>query len=143
MDEQKKPAADTTDAVAAPKVKARKKKKQIVPRGRAYVQATYNNTIVSITDPQGNVLAWSSAGKNGFKGPKKSTPYAAGIISRAAVEKAREYGLREVDVFVKGVGQGRESAVRALHGAGLEVLSIKDTTPIPHNGVRAKKARRV
>lgn len=135
-----KPSAETT---AAPKVKARKKKKIAVPRGRAYVQATYNNTIVTITDSQGNVIAWSSAGKNGFKGPKKSTPYAAGIIARAAVEKAKEYNLREVDVFVKGVGSGRESAVRALHGAGLDVLSIKDITPIPHNGVRAKKARRV
>jgi small subunit ribosomal protein S11 len=132
-------APDTT----APKVKSRKKKKQIVSRGRAYVQATYNNTIVTLTDTQGNVLAWSSAGKNGFKGPKKSTPYAAGIIARAAVEKAKEYNLREVDVFVKGVGQGRESAVRALHGAGLEVLTIKDITPIPHNGVRPKKPRRV
>ena len=134
-------AAPTT--VEEPKVKVRKRKKRIVPRGRAYVQATYNNTIVTLTDPQGNVLAWSSAGKNGFKGPKKATPYAAGIISKSAAEKAREYGLREVDVFVKGVGSGRESAVRSLHANGIEVLSIKDMTPIPHNGCRPKKLRRV
>ena len=125
------------------KVRARKKKKQAVPRGRAYVQATYNNTIVTLTDMQGNVISWSSAGKTGFKGPKKATPYAAGIISKNAIEKARDYNLREVDVFVKGVGSGREAAVRALHANGLEVISIKDITPIPHNGPRAKKPRRV
>ncbi|MDP2815246.1 MAG: 30S ribosomal protein S11, partial [Rectinemataceae bacterium] len=121
----------------------RKKKKQAVTRGRVYVQATYNNTIVTITDMQGNVISWSSAGKNGFKGPKKSTPYAAGVIARAAVDRAKEYNLREVDVFLKGVGSGRESAVRALHASGIEVLSIKDITPIPHNGPRPKKLRRV
>lgn len=131
------------EATEQPKVKVRKKKKQMVTRGRAYVQATYNNTIVTLTDQQGNVIAWSSAGKNGFKGPKKSTPYAAGVIARAAVEKARDYNLREVDVFLKGVGSGRESAVRALHANGLEVLTIKDITPIPHNGPRPKKPRRV
>ena len=131
------------EATEQPKVKVRKKKKQMVTRGRVYVQATYNNTIVTITDQQGNVIAWSSAGKKGFKGPKKSTPYAAGVIARAAVEKAREYNLREVDVFLKGVGSGRESAVRALHANGLEVLTIKDITPIPHNGPRPKKPRRV
>ncbi|MBI4090920.1 MAG: 30S ribosomal protein S11 [Candidatus Komeilibacteria bacterium] len=131
------------EAAEQPKVKVRKKKKQMVTRGRAYVQATYNNTIVTLTDQQGNVIAWSSAGKNGFKGPKKSTPYAAGVIARAAVDKAREYNLREVDVFLKGVGSGRESAVRALHASGIEVLSIKDITPIPHNGPRPKKPRRV
>lgn len=131
------------EAGAEPKVKSRKKKKRLVERGRVYIQATYNNTIMTITDPQGNVIAWASAGKSGFRGPKKSTPYAAGIITRAAVEKAREFGLREVEVFVKGVGSGRESAVRALHSNGVEVLSIKDVTPIPHNGPRAKKPRRV
>jgi small subunit ribosomal protein S11 len=136
-------ATEPTTTAQAPVVKVRKKKKRLVPRGRAYVQATYNNTIVTLTDLKGDVIAWSSAGKNGFKGPKKSTPYAAGIISRAAVEKARDYGLKEVDVFVKGVGSGREAAVRALHANGLEVLAIKDMTPIPHNGCRPKKARRV
>lgn len=133
----------TTEKTVAPKIKSRKKKKKLVPRGRAYIQATYNNTIVTITDSQGDVIGWSSAGANGFKGPKKATPYAAGIISRAAVEKTRDYGLREVDVFVKGVGSGRESAVRGLHANGLEILSIKDMTPIPHNGPRQKKPRRV
>jgi len=125
------------------KVKSRKKKKRIVPRGRCYVQATYNNTIVTLTDPQGDVIAWSSAGQNGFRGPKKSTPYAAGVITRAAVEKSKDFQLKEVDVFIKGVGSGRESAVRSLNANGIEVLSIKDVTPIPHNGPRAKKPRRV
>ncbi len=133
----------TATQAPAPKVRVRKKKRSTVLRGNAYVQATYNNTIVTLTDPSGNVLAWSSAGKCGFRGPKKSTPYAAGVISRNAVERAREYNLREVDVFLKGVGSGREAAVRALHGSGLEVLSIKDITPIPHNGCRPKKPRRV
>ena len=136
-------AEEAKTNAAAAKVKTRKKKKRLVPRGRAYVQSTYNNTIVTITDAQGNVLSWSSAGKNGFKGPKKATPYAAGIIAKNAVERASEYGIREVDVFVKGVGSGREAAVRALHANGVEVLSIKDMTPIPHNGPRAKKPRRV
>jgi small subunit ribosomal protein S11 len=104
---------------------------------------TYNNTIVTLTDQTGGVLAWSSAGLNGFKGPKKATPYAAGIIVKNAVEKAKEYGLQEVDVFIKGVGAGREASVRALHANGLSVTSIKDITPIPHNGCRPKKVRRV
>jgi len=122
-----------------------KSKKTIrnVPKGRAYIQATYNNTVVSLTDPAGNVLAWSSAGKMGFKGPKKATPYAASIIVKNAVEKVREYGLKEVQVFVKGVGMGRESAVRSLYTNGINILSIKDITPMPHNGCRPKKARRV
>lgn len=122
-----------------------KKKKVIknIPRGRAYIQATYNNTIVSLTDPVGNVLAWSSAGENGFKGPKKATPYAASIIVKKVVDKVKEYGLKEVQVFVKGVGMGRESAVRSLYANGLNILSIKDITPLPHNGCRPRRARRV
>ena len=119
------------------------KKKQQISHGRAYIQATYNNTIVTLTDQAGNVLAWSSAGHNQFKGPKKSTPYAAGVIVRNVVDKVKEQGLRKVDVFVKGVGSGREAAVRALHAQGIEVASIKDLTPIPHNGCRPKKLRRV
>jgi small subunit ribosomal protein S11 len=122
---------------------ARKKKKRQVLKGRAYIQATYNNTIVTLTDQNGGVIAWSTAGHNSFKGPKKPTPYAAGIVVKRAIEMAKDYGLREVDVFVKGVGSGREAAVRALHAHGLEVLSIKDQTPIPHNGCRPKKVRRV
>lgn len=124
--------------------KVRKKKiKKTVTKGQAYIQATYNNTIVTITDPQGNTLAWSSAGVNGFKGPKKATPYAAGIIVRNVSERVKDYGLNEVEVFVKGVGAGREAAIRALHANGIAVKSIKDVTPIPHNGCRAKKPRRV
>lgn len=129
------------------KGKGRKKKKKAPRRvtvGKAFIKATYNNTIVTLTDLQGNVLAWASAGVAGFKGPKKSTPYAASIITRLAVGKAREdYGLTEVSVFVKGVGTGRESAIRSLNSNGLNVTLIKDITPVPHNGCRAKKPRRV
>ena len=124
---------------------AKKKSKIIknVPRGHAYIKATYNNTIVTLTDPSGNVLAWASAGKLGFKGPKKATPYAASVIVRDVVERAKETGLKEVQVFIKGVGMGRESAVRSLYSNGLNILSIKDVTPLPHNGCRPRKARRV
>ncbi len=121
----------------------KKKKKATVTQGRVYIQASYNNTIVTITDQSGNVLGWSSAGKVGFKGPKKSTPYAASVIVRDALDRTRETGLRSVDVFVKGVGSGRESAVRALHANGMNILAIKDLTPIPHNGPRPRKIRRV
>lgn len=114
-----------------------------VRSGRAHIQATYNNTIVTLTDLQGNVLAWSSAGRTGFRGPKKSTPYAAGIIVKDVVEKVKPYGLNEVNVFVRGVGSGREAAIRALHANGLQVLAIRDVTPIPHNGCRAPRPRRV
>ncbi len=124
-------------------IKKKKKNKKIVAKGQAHIQATYNNTIVTLTDPQGNVLSWSSAGLNGFKGPKKATPYAAGKIVKDAVEKVKDYGLKTVGVFVKGVGSGREAAVRALHANGLTISFIKDITPIPHNGCRAKKVRRV
>jgi len=123
----------------------KKKKKEIkkVSIGKAFIKATYNNTIVTLTDLNGNVISWASAGIAGFKGPKKSTPYAASIITRIAVEKARDMGLQEVCVFVKGVGTGRESAVRALNANGLAVTTIKDITPIPHNGCRKRKPRRV
>ena len=124
--------------------KKKKKEKTMVKSGKAFVKATYNNTIVTLTDLQGNVISWSSAGIAGFKGPKKSTPYAAQIIAKIAVMKAKEeYGLSEVSVFVKGVGTGRESAVRSLNANGLIVTSIKDITPIPHNGCRARRPRRV
>ena len=121
----------------------KKKKKILVQKGQAHITATYNNTIVTLTDQNGNTLAWSSAGLMGFKGPKKSTPYAAETIVRDAVAKAKNYGLQEVEVFVKGVGSGRDSAVRSLHANGLNISSIKDVTPIPHNGCRPKKPRRV
>lgn len=125
------------------KVKSKKKVKKNIKKGQAYIQATYNNTVVTLTDEQGNTLAWSSAGVNGFKGPKKATPYAAGVIVKNVSEKVKDMGLASVDVFVKGVGAGREAAIRALHANGLAVTSIKDLTPIPHNGCRPKKSRRV
>ncbi len=131
--------------MAVKKQKSRSKKKAMrqVSQGCAYIQATYNNTIVTFTDLNGNTLAWSSAGNCGFKGPKKSTPYAASVIVKAAAERVKESGMKEVSVFVKGVGSGRDSAVRALNANGFHVLSIKDITPLPHNGCRARKPRRV
>jgi len=126
-------------------VKKRKKRSaRTVKVGRAYVNATYNNTMVTLTDNNGDVISWASAGIAGFKGAKKATPYAAQIIAKIAIQKAKEeYGLQEVSVFVSGVGTGRESAIRALNANGLEVSSIKDTTSVPHNGCRPKKPRRV
>jgi len=124
--------------------KKKKKVAKVVKIGRAYVQATYNNTMITLTDNNGDVISWASAGLAGFKGAKKATPYAAQIITKIAVQKAKEeYGLQEVSVFVSGVGTGREAAIRALNANGLEVNAIKDTTPVPHNGCRPKKPRRV
>ena len=114
-----------------------------VTRGIVHVTATFNNTLVSVTDTNGNAIGWSSAGKMGFKGSRKSTAYAAQVVSQDACRQAMGHGLKEVDVRVKGPGSGRESAVRAVQGLGLEILSIRDVTPIPHNGCRPKKARRV
>src|SRR6478735_7891252 len=114
-----------------------------VTRGIVHVTATFNNTLVSVTDSNGNSIGWSSAGKMGFKGSRKSTAYAAQVVSQDACRQAMGHGLKEVDVRVKGPGSGRESAVRAVQGLGLEILSIRDVTPIPHNGCRPKKARRV
>ncbi|TSA46233.1 30S ribosomal protein S11 [bacterium] len=122
---------------------ASKKGKRKVQRGRIYIQSTYNNTIISVTDATGQVISWGTAGHTGFKGSKKSTPYAAQRTMEETLGKLKNVGLEEVDVFVKGIGSGRESAIRALQGAGITVLSIKDTTPIPHGGVRPKKVRRV
>ena len=125
-------------------VKAKSKKKiRQVTGGIAHIRATFNNTIVTITDPEGNVLCTSSSGAAGFKGSKKSTPFAAQVASEIAARKALEFGLKEVEVLVKGPGSGRESAIRALQAAGLNVTMIKDITPIPHNGCRPKKKRRV
>lgn len=132
-------AGATPTAAGAPK----KNGKEVAAHGQAHVTATYNNTIVTLTDAKGNVLSWSSAGKCGFKGPKKSTAYASGIVVKDAVTKSFDMGLREVDVFITGVGAGREAAVRALNTNGLNVLTIKDVTPIPHNGPRPRKVRRV
>lgn len=126
-------------------IKKRKKKGvRVVKTGRAYINATYNNTMISLADNNGDVISWASAGMAGFKGAKKATPYAAQIITKIAVQKAKEeYGLQEVNVFVAGVGTGREAAIRALNANGLEVLAIKDVTAVPHNGCRPKKPRRV
>jgi len=124
---------------------ARKKKKKQVsdPNGMAFIKATFNNVLVTVTDANGNVLSWSSSGKEGFKGSRKNTPYAAQLSAETAAKAAHEMGLRKVEVFVKGPGAGREAAIRALATSGLEVTSIKDRTPIPHNGCRPPKRRRV
>ncbi|MBI2551225.1 30S ribosomal protein S11 [Candidatus Uhrbacteria bacterium] len=126
-----------------PKPKVKKKAMRHVSQGLVFVQATFNNTIITVTDPQGNTLVWSSAGHCGFKGPKKSTPFAAGVIVKSITEKLKESGMKEVKVFVKGVGSGRDSAIRALNANGFAILSIKDTTPLPHNGCRLPKPRRI
>jgi len=121
----------------------KKKERRQIPVGVAHIQSTFNNTIVTITDAQGNVLAWSSAGTTGFKGSRKGTPFAAGLAAEAAARKAMEQGVKQVEVFVKGPGAGREAAIRSLQTAGLEVALIRDVTPIPHNGCRPPKRRRV
>jgi small subunit ribosomal protein S11 len=126
-----------------PLKKRGKKVVKQVTLGNAYIKATYNNTIITLTDANGDVIITGSAGQSGFRGPKKSTPFAAGIIVSKAIDKARITGLKEVNVFVKGVGSGREAAIRAINTNGIHVVSVKDTTPIPHNGCRAKKPRRV
>ncbi len=123
--------------------KKTKREKKNVNVGSAHIQATFNNTIVSITDQGGNVIAWSSAGSLGFKGSRKGTPYAAQMAAETAAKKAMDFGMRQLDVFVKGPGAGRESAIRALQGAGLDINLIKDVTPVPHNGCRPPKRRRV
>jgi len=121
----------------------KKKKVHVDANGKAFIKATFNNTIVTLTDTYGNVIAWSTAGKNGFKGSRKSTPFAAQVAAEAAAKEARDLGLRRVEVFIKGPGGGREAAVRSLQTAGLEVSLIRDITPIPHNGCRPPKRRRV
>lgn len=142
--EKKKAENQQKHAKKGRKIKRKKKIAKNVSKGRAFIKATYNNTIVTLTDTNGNVISWASAGVAGFKGPKKSTPYAASIITRIAVGKAKEeYGLSEVEVYIKGVGTGRESAIRSLNSNGLIVTAIKDITPIPHNGCRARKPRRI
>jgi small subunit ribosomal protein S11 len=120
-----------------------KKERKNIAYGRAYIYATFNNTIVSITDQQGNVISWSSGGTSGFKGSRKSTPYAAQLAARNAAKTAQEHGMLELDVLVKGPGPGREAAIRALQAADMKLLSITDKTPIPHNGCRPPKKRRV
>lgn len=121
----------------------RKKISKIVKSGNVYIQSTFNNVIISVTDEKGGVIAWSSAGSAGFKGNKRSTPYAATLTAKMAIEKSKNMGFEQAKIFVSGVGSGRESAVRAFAGSGITIASIKDITPIPHNGCRPKKPRRV
>lgn len=123
--------------------RARRKERRAVPVGKAFVQSTFNNTIVTITDLEGNVIAWGSSGSAGFKGSRKGTPYAAQMAARDAVKRAQLLGLKQVEVFVKGPGSGREAAIRSLQSSGLYITGIRDVTPIPHNGCRPPKKRRV
>ena len=123
--------------------KQRRREKKNVPQGNVHIQATFNNTIITITDPSGAVISWGSAGVAGFKGSRKSTPYAAALSADGAARRAMEHGMRQVEVYVKGPGAGREQAIRSLQAAGLEVSAITDVTPIPHNGCRPPKRRRV
>ena len=139
----KKADSKKVDSKKKSKFRLKKKEKKIVINGKAYVNATFNNTIISITDKDGNVLSWSSAGAKGFKGSRKSPPYAAQVAADDAALKAAEYGLKNLDVEVKGPGSGRETALRALQARGFKILSIKDTSPVAHNGCRPPKKRRV
>src|SRR2546428_1450583 len=123
--------------------KPRRRERKSIPRGQAHIQATFNNTIVTLTDPNGNVISWGSAGGQGFKGSRKSTPYAAQVTAESAARKAMDHGLRQIEVFVKGPGSGREAAIRSLQATGLTITSIIDVTPIPHNGCRPPKRRPV
>jgi small subunit ribosomal protein S11 len=125
------------------RARGRKRERKSVPVGRAYIQSTFNNTIVTLTDPEGNVIAWGSSGTAGFKGSRKGTPYAAQLAARDAARRAMEHGLRQIEVYVKGPGSGREAAIRSLQSSGLYIISIRDVTPIPHNGCRPPKRRRV
>ena len=124
-------------------VRTRRRERKNVAVGQAHIQSTFNNTIVSITDIQGNVVSWGSAGAQGFKGSRKSTPFAAQVTAEATARRAMEHGMRTIEVFVRGPGSGREAAIRSLQAAGLEVTAITDVTPIPHNGCRPPKRRRV
>jgi small subunit ribosomal protein S11 len=129
--------------LASPKVKRTKKREKVEAMGVAHIRATFNNTIIALTDNYGNLISWASAGRVGFKGSRKSTPFAAQLAAETAVKEALELGLRKVEVLVKGPGSGREAAVRSIQAAGLQITAIKDVTPIPHNGCRPQKRRRV
>lgn len=141
--EKAEKASEAKKPTAKVKKKKSGQKRANVAAGNAYIQASYNNTIITITDLEGKVLAWSSAGSSGFKGTRKSTPYAAQVAAENAANKAKTFGVEKVDIFVKGIGSGREQSIRGLHNAGLKIEKIADKTGIPHNGCRAKKARRV
>jgi small subunit ribosomal protein S11 len=135
---EKKPLAEKK-----PRGRTRKRERKNIPVGKAYIQSTFNNTVITLTDPNGNVISWASAGTAGFKGSRKSTPYAAQVAADNAARRAMDHGLRQVEVLVRGPGSGREAAIRSLQGAGIQVSSIRDVTPIPHNGCRPPKRRRV
>jgi small subunit ribosomal protein S11 len=125
------------------KTGVRKKERKLIAEGKAFIQSTFNNTIITITDPKGNVVAWGSSGTAGFKGSRKGTPYAAQMAAQVAASKAKEHGIRHVEVFVQGPGSGREAAIRSIQASGISVTAIKDVTRIPHNGCRPRKRRRV
>jgi len=125
------------------RTRVKKRERKSIPAGKAYIQSTFNNTIVTLTDPQGNVIAWGSSGTAGFKGSRKGTPYAAQLAARDVARRAMEHGLRQVEVYVKGPGSGREAAIRSLQSSGLYITGIRDVTPVPHNGCRPPKRRRV
>jgi small subunit ribosomal protein S11 len=125
------------------RTKSRRRERKSVPAGRAYIQSTFNNTMVTLTDQEGNVIAWGSSGTAGFKGSRKGTPYAAQLAARDAARRAMEHGLRQIEVYVKGPGSGREAAIRSLQSSGLYITSIRDVTSVPHNGCRPPKKRRV
>jgi small subunit ribosomal protein S11 len=139
----KKDGAPEGEQAAEKAAPRKKRERRVVPRGAAHIKASFNNTIISISDPVGNVIAWSSAGASGWKGSRKSTPYAAQVAAENAARKAIDTGMKTVEVFVRGPGAGREAAIRALEATGLEVTAITDVTPIPHNGCRPPKRRRV
>lgn len=125
------------------KARVKRKERKVVPEAKVYIQSTFNNTMITITDLKGNVIAWGSPGTAGFKGSRKGTPYAAQLAGQGAAYRAKEHGVRQVEVFVKGPGSGREAAIRAIQASGITVTTIKDVTPIPHNGCRPRKRRRV
>jgi small subunit ribosomal protein S11 len=135
---------EKTEKSAKKPAKGKKKpKKRLLTEGRVYIQASFNNTLITVTDPKGEVVAWASSGSSGFKGPRKATPYAAQIASESAITKAKAFGLERVRVFIKGAGTGREQAIRGLQAGGVNIDSLTDLTPIPHNGCRSRKGRRV
>lgn len=145
-EDKKTDTATVKEKGTKPAIKAKRRgrpKRRIVQEGKIYIQATYNNTIVTITDAKGEVIAWSSSGANGFKGAKKATPYAAQIAAEAAVNKAKVFGLEKVHVIIKGVGAGREQAIRSINNAGVNIESLADVTTVAHNGCRSRKSRRV
>jgi small subunit ribosomal protein S11 len=139
----KKAEGDKKEGAKKPSKGKKKAKKRLLTEGRVYIQASFNNTIITITDPKGEVIAWASSGSSGFKGPRKATPYAAQIAAESAITKAKAFGLERVRVYIKGAGTGREQSIRGLQAGGVNIDSLTDITPVPHNGCRSRKGRRV